>query len=84
MEENLAKSVFLIHDVLEKPFARRLAIALSLAGATVWLDEAETGQLRNTLIGNIGKEILGDIYLAIILSPIRPVPTASSVKSSLR
>jgi hypothetical protein len=69
MEKNMAQSVYLIHDVLEKPFARRLAIALSLAGATVWLDEAETGQFRNTLIRNIGKEILGDIYLAVILSP---------------
>jgi len=65
----MAQSVFLIHDVLDKPFARRLAIALSLAGATVWLDEAETGQIRDTLTGNIGKEILGDIYLAVILSP---------------
>ena len=65
----MAKSVFLIHDVLDKSFARRLAIPLSLAGATVWLDEAETGQNRDTLIGNIGKEILGDIYLAVILSP---------------
>jgi hypothetical protein len=65
----MAQSVFLIHDVLDKPFARRLAIALSLAGATVWIDEAETGQIRDTLIGNIGKEILGDIYLAVILSP---------------
>ncbi len=65
----MAKSVFLIHDLLDKPFARQLAIALSLAGATVWLDEAETGHIRNTLTGNIDKEILGDIYLAVILSP---------------
>jgi hypothetical protein len=65
----MAQSVFVIHDVLDKPFARRLAIALSLAGATGWLDEAETGQIRDTLIRNIGKEILGDIYLAVILSP---------------
>ena len=65
----MAPSVFLIHDVLDKPFARRLAITLSLAGASVWLDEAETGHIRDTLIGNIYKEILGDIYLAVILSP---------------
>jgi hypothetical protein len=65
----LAPSVFLIHDLLDKPFARRLAIALSLAGATVWLDEAETTQIRDTLISNIDKEILGDICLAVILSP---------------
>ena len=65
----MTKSVFLIHDVLDKPFARRLAVPLSLAGAAVWIDAAETGQIRNTLIGNIDKEILGDIYLAVILSP---------------
>jgi hypothetical protein len=65
----MTQSVFLIHDVLEKPFARQLAIDLSLAGATVWLDEAETGGLRDSLIGNIDKEILGDVYLAIVLSP---------------
>lgn len=55
--------------MLDKPFARQLAIALSLAGATVWLDEAETRHIRNTPTGNIDKEILGDIYLAVILSP---------------
>ena len=64
-----APSVFLIHDVLDKPFARRLAITLSLAGASVWLDEAETGHIRDTLTGYIYKQILGDIYLAVILSP---------------
>jgi hypothetical protein len=68
-EEYLAPSVFLIHDVVDKPFARRLAITLSLAGANVWLDEAEAGHIRDTLIGNIYKEVLGDIYLAVILSP---------------
>ena len=41
----MAKSVFLIHDELAKPFVRHLAIDLSLAGATVWLDEAEIGPL---------------------------------------
>ena len=38
-EESMAQSVFLIYDVLEKPFARQLAIVLSLAGANVWLEE---------------------------------------------
>jgi hypothetical protein len=70
----MAQSVFLVHDILEKPFARQLAIDLSLAGATVWLDEAETGGIQDFLIGKIDKEIRGDVYLAVILSP-------SSVKS---
>jgi hypothetical protein len=65
----MIQSVFLIHDELEKTFARRLAVAISLAGATVWLDESETGQIHNTLTKNIDKEIFGDIYLAVILTP---------------
>lgn len=65
----MTQSVFLIHDALEKPFARRLAIDLSLAGATVWLDEAETGVTQDSLIGNIDREMLGDVCLAILLSP---------------
>jgi hypothetical protein len=65
----MTQSVFLIHDVLEKPFARQLAIDLSLAGATVWLDEAETGGNQGSLIRNIDREILGDVCLAVILSP---------------
>jgi len=65
----MAQSVFLVHDILEKPFARQLATDLSLAGATVWLDEAETGGIQDFLIGKIDKEIRGDVYLAVILSP---------------
>jgi hypothetical protein len=65
----MAQSVFLIHDELEKPFARQLAIDLSLAGATVWLDEAEAGGLQNSLGSNIDRKIQGDIYLAVILTP---------------
>lgn len=64
----MAKSVFIIHDVIDKPKVRQLAIDLSLAGATVWFDEAETAGIQNFLIGKIGKEIRGDVYLAIILS----------------
>ena len=64
----MAKSVFLIHDVIAKPFARRLAIDLSLAGATVWLDEAEIGAV-DSLTRKIDDEKLIDVYLAIILTP---------------
>ncbi len=64
----MAKSVFLIHDVLAKPFARRLAIDLSLAGATVWLDEAEIDAV-DSLTRKIDAEKLVDVYLAIILTP---------------
>lgn len=68
-EKFMAQSVFLIHDEIEKPFARQLAIDLSLAGATVWLDEAETGQIQNSLESNIDRKIQSDIYLAVILTP---------------
>ena len=64
----MAKSVFLIHDVLVKPFARQLAIDLSLAGATVWLDEAEIGAV-DFLIRKIDEEKLVDVYLALLLTP---------------
>jgi hypothetical protein len=65
----MAQSVFLVHDVIEKPFARQLAIDLSLAGATVFLDEAEIGATQDSLIRYIVKAVLGDVCLAIILSP---------------
>jgi hypothetical protein len=64
----MTKSVFLIHDAFVKPFARQLAIDLSLAGATVWLDEAEIGA-ADSLTSKIDEEKLGDAYLAIILTP---------------
>jgi hypothetical protein len=67
-EREMAKSVFLIHDVLAKPFARRLAIDLSLAGATVWLDEAEI-RASDSLTSKLAEEELVDVYLAIILTP---------------
>ncbi|MBI5590535.1 MAG: toll/interleukin-1 receptor domain-containing protein [Deltaproteobacteria bacterium] len=64
----MTKSVFLIHDVKAKPFARQLAIDLSLAGATVWLDEAEIGGV-DSLISKFDEEKLVDVYLAILLTP---------------
>ncbi len=65
----MTQSVILVHDEIDKPFARRLAIDLSLAGAAVWLDEAETGGIQGILSGDIDKQIRGDIFLAVILSP---------------
>jgi hypothetical protein len=65
----MTQSVILIHDALEKPFARQLAIDLSLAGATVKLDEAEIGETQDPLIRYIVKDVLGDVCLAIILTP---------------
>lgn len=65
----MSQTVFLIHDVKDKPFARQMAIALSLAGATVWLDEAELGDASNALIKDVFKAVLDHVYLAVILSP---------------
>ena len=65
----MTQSVFLIHDALEKPFAQQLAIDISLAGATVWLDEAETGAPQDFLTEKIDKEFQGGVCLAVILSP---------------
>jgi hypothetical protein len=64
----MAQSVFVIHDILDKPFARQLAIDLSLADATVWLDEAEIGGDNDTLIKYNFEAVTGDVCLAIILS----------------
>jgi hypothetical protein len=65
----MAQTVFLIHDIKDKPFARQMASELSLAGATVWLDEAEIGDTQNSLINDVLKDIFGHVYLAVILSP---------------
>jgi hypothetical protein len=65
----MAKSVFLIHDILDKPFARQLAIDFSLAGATVWLDEAEIGEIHGSMVSKIQENALRDVYLTVILSP---------------
>jgi hypothetical protein len=64
----MSLSIFLIHDVLDKPFARQLAIDLSLAGATVLLDEAQIGGEHDSLIRYNVKTVLGDVCLAVILS----------------
>ena len=64
----MAKSVFLCHNGKDKSFVRRLATDLSLAGATVWLDEAEI-KLGDSLLGKIEEGICGSEYLAVVLSP---------------
>jgi hypothetical protein len=67
--EPMAQTVFLIHDQKDKPFARQLAVSFSLAGATVWLDEGEIGDSRNSLIEDVFKAIADHVHLAVILSP---------------
>ena len=63
----MVKSVFLIHSSLDKDFARRVAIDLTLAGITVWLDEAEIKSEQH-LINIIDDSVSGTIYLAALLS----------------
>lgn len=65
----MGRSVFLIHDVHEKPIARQLAIDLSVAGAAVWLDEGEIGEAQDSLIRMIEKVAPGEVHLLVILSP---------------
>jgi hypothetical protein len=65
----MAPSVFLIHDLIDKPFARQLAIDISLAGATVMLDDAQIGGDHDSLIRYKVKTAIGDVCLAVILSP---------------
>jgi hypothetical protein len=65
----MVQTVFLIHDAKDKPFARQIAIELSLAGATVRLDEAEIGDTQNSLVNEVLKDVFAHVYLAVILSP---------------
>jgi signal transduction histidine kinase len=61
-------SVFLSHNFEDKTFARKLATDLRLAGARVWLDEAEI-KLGDSLIDKISEGINETEYLAVVLSP---------------
>lgn len=61
-------SVFLSHNANDKPFVRQLARDLTLAGITVWLDEAEI-KLGDSLLAKIEDGINGSDYLAVVLSP---------------
>lgn len=64
----MRKSIFLSHNWKDKPFVRRLADDLRLAGATVWLDEAEI-KLGDSLITKIEQGIDEATYLGVVLSP---------------
>ncbi|EAR22547.1 toll/interleukin-1 receptor domain-containing protein [Nitrococcus mobilis] len=64
----MPESIFLSHNVQDKAFVRRLAEDLSLAGVTVWLDEAEI-KLGDSLLSKVEEGILGSDYLGVVLSP---------------
>jgi hypothetical protein len=61
-------SVFLSHNHIDKPFARRLAERLKAHGVKVWLDEAEM-QVGDSLVSKIESAIRECTYLGVILSP---------------
>ncbi len=60
-------TVFLSHNQKDKEFVRRLANDLKLAGAKVWIDEAEI-KVGDSLIEKIRSGIDDVDYLAVILS----------------
>lgn len=59
--------VFLCHSSSDKPFIRKLGMALVTNGVKVWVDEAEI-RIGDSLIGKIESGILGAKYLIAILS----------------
>jgi TIR domain len=67
-------SIFLSHNSHDKPFVRRLAMALQAKGVRVWVDEAEI-KVGDSLLDKIQSAIDETDYLAVVLSP-------NSVKSS--
>jgi len=68
MNKHAQPSIFLSHTHADKSFARRLAVDLKVAGARVWIDEAEI-QVGDSLIEKICEGIDGMDYLGVILSP---------------
>lgn len=60
--------LFLSHNSLDKPFARRLATDLQASGIRTWLDEAEM-RIGDSLIEKIAEGIAGAEYLGVVLSP---------------
>lgn len=64
----MKKTIFLVHTASDRKFARNLAIDLSLAGATVWLDEAEI-KPGFSLVRTIIDRMEPSLCLAIVLSP---------------
>lgn len=61
------KSIFLSHSHADKPFARRLAADLRLAGHTVWIDEAEIN-IGDSLVAKIREGIDQVDFVAAIIS----------------
>ena len=68
MTKKRQPSVFLSHSSVDKPFARRLANHLRLAGAKVWLDEAQLLP-GDSLIERLREAIDNVDFLAVVLSP---------------
>jgi hypothetical protein len=62
-----AAGVFICHSHQDKPFARRLAVAIAGNGFKVWLDEAEI-RIGESLIGKIEAGITGATHLVAIIS----------------
>jgi TIR domain len=61
-------TIFLSHNHIDKPFARRLTERLKAHGIKVWLDEAEM-QVGDSLLSKIESAIRECTYLGVILSP---------------
>ena len=61
-------SIFLSHNVKDKPFARRLAKELLSNGVQVWIDEAEM-KVGDSLIRKISEGIAGADSVGVVLSP---------------
>jgi hypothetical protein len=68
MNERSQPGIFLSHTHADKSFARRLAVDLKMAGAQVWIDEAEI-QVGDSLIEKIREGIDAMDYLGVVLSP---------------
>lgn len=62
-----AAGVFICHSHEDKPFARRLAVAIAGNGFKVWLDEAEI-RIGESLIGKIEAGITDATHLVAIIS----------------
>lgn len=61
-------SIFLSHNHADKPFARRLAADLRLAGHTVWIDEVEIN-IGDSLVEKIREGLDQVDFVAALLSP---------------
>src|SRR5579872_188580 len=62
-----AVGVFVCHSSVDKPFARKLAIALAGAGFKVWIDEAEI-RVGDSLIAKIESGVTGATHLVAVIS----------------